>query len=87
MEFLAILFVIGIVIWLNQEQPKPKPKDPWEEMGKSIGKALQTLSLCKSDGGGLKGDGGDKPSGGPFSTLCHIAAFFLLGVLLVIVVA
>jgi hypothetical protein len=43
MESLAIAFVIGIFFYLNAPTKPPKPKDPWEEMGKAIGTALKTL--------------------------------------------
>jgi hypothetical protein len=56
MESLAIVFVIGLFFYLNAPREKPKPKDPWEEMGKAIGTALKTLF----PGGEKKSEGGKK---------------------------
>ena len=62
METLAIIFAIGLFIYLNApKKPPPKPKDPWEEMGKAIGNAAKTLA---ESGKEEKGSGGGKAKGG-----------------------
>jgi hypothetical protein len=60
METLMLLFVACVVIYLNLPAKKEPPKDLWCDMGKAIGKALQSLNKSESSNGG-----GGKPSSSP----------------------
>jgi hypothetical protein len=61
METLMFLFIASVVVYLNRPAKKDPPKDLWCEMGKAIGKALQSLNKPESSDGG----GGKKSSSPP----------------------
>ncbi|MFH7241413.1 MAG: hypothetical protein ACHWZW_01045 [Spirulina sp.] len=60
METFLFLFVLGLWIYLSLPKKAPPTSDPWEEMGKAIGKALKTLNAPAE--GNPSGSGGKKDS-------------------------